>query len=446
MNFAYLNALLFPNVFNFCIIPVAKKTHELSDKTSTHFLFYLQYPINFINYPVSGVRHVRNRREFYSAVAMDRVVEVPETRHMQDHVVSWTPDGSRLITFRINLRSVRIFRYLGVERARGYPAEDLCEVMFTSCECCPFQRLFSLESEVMMMMGSSRLESALLRTDCMLFTDDGKYMVVATTAPAPDQLITIQMVYPNHEALPLINYSLEIYTFFTIDLEVIHMLHVDEHGAMIPLKDIGPSIWDDDALYLFIKNDGQELHCAYTINPCSFLLLPSNVCSDASIRYDISLMPCFLFIMDWRNCKILAVYQEVGLVQNFRLGRSLKGLLLISAMSEAMYRRVLSVLPFCGCHHSSSENPYLDPLYFSIDEKIHSNLMYGRMRFDLGSVKIFARRAQHLVCSLPVPPSLAAKGPACVILFHPQDPLAVAFDRVRTEQPLTFYLPSSPEE
>ncbi|KIH43542.1 hypothetical protein ANCDUO_26450, partial [Ancylostoma duodenale] len=50
---------------------------------------------------------------------------------------------------------------------------------------------------------------------------------------------------------------------------------------------------------------------------------------------------------------------------------------------------------------------------------------------------IFARRAQHLVCSLPVPPSLAAKGPACVILFHPQDPLAVAFDRVRTEQPLT---------
>ncbi|EYC07534.1 hypothetical protein Y032_0070g485 [Ancylostoma ceylanicum] len=154
-----------------------------------------------------GVRHVRNRREFYSAVAMDRVVEVPEARHMQDHVVSWTPDGSRLITFRINLRSVRIFRYLGVERARGCAAEDLCE------------RLFSLESEVMMMMGSSRLESALLRTDCMLFTDDGKYMVVATTAPAPDQLITIQMVYPNHEALPLINYSLEIYTFFTIDLE-----------------------------------------------------------------------------------------------------------------------------------------------------------------------------------------------------------------------------------
>ncbi|VDM68607.1 unnamed protein product [Strongylus vulgaris] len=155
----------------------------------------------------NGVRHVRNRREFYSTVAMDRVVEVPETRHMQDHVVSWTPDGSRLITFRINLRSVRIFRYLGVERARGSAPEDLCE------------RLFSLQSEVMMMMGSSRLESALLRTDCMLFTDDGKYMVVATTAPAPDQLITIPMVYPNHEALPLINYSLEIYTFFTIDLE-----------------------------------------------------------------------------------------------------------------------------------------------------------------------------------------------------------------------------------
>ncbi|PIO66693.1 hypothetical protein TELCIR_11582 [Teladorsagia circumcincta] len=115
-------------------------------------------------------------------------------------------------------------------------------------------------------------------------------------------------------------------------------------------------------------------------------------------------------------------------------------------MSEGMYRRVLSVLPFCGCHHSSSENPYLDPLYFSIDEKIHSNLMYGRMRFDLGPVKIFARRTQHHVCSLSLPPSLASKSPACVILFHPQDPLAIAFDRIRTDQPFTFYLPSAPED
>ncbi|VDO41006.1 unnamed protein product [Haemonchus placei] len=117
-----------------------------------------------------------------------------------------------------------------------------------------------------------------------------------------------------------------------------------------------------------------------------------------------------------------------------------------NAMSEGMYRRVLSVLPFCGCHHSSSENPYLDPLYFSIDEKIHSNLMYGRMRFDLGPVKIFARRTQHHVCTLGLPPSLASKSPSCVILFHPQDPLAIAFDRIRTDQPLTFYLPSASED
>ncbi|KAK6038522.1 hypothetical protein COOONC_23974, partial [Cooperia oncophora] len=122
-------------------------------------------------YARNGVRHVRNRREFYSTVAMDRVVEVPEARHLQDHVVSWTPDGSRLITFRVNLRSIRIFRYLGVESARSSSAEDICG------------RLFELESEVTMMMGTSRLESASLRTDCMLFTDDGNYMIVATTAP-----------------------------------------------------------------------------------------------------------------------------------------------------------------------------------------------------------------------------------------------------------------------
>ncbi|KAK6055907.1 hypothetical protein COOONC_06587 [Cooperia oncophora] len=440
-------------------------------------------------YARNGVRHVRNRREFYSTVAMDRVVEVPEARHLQDHVVSWTPDGSRLITFRVNLRSIRIFRYLGVESARSSSAEDICG------------RLFELESEVTMMMGTSRLESASLRTDCMLFTDDGNYMIVATTAPAPDQLLTIPMAYPNTEALPVTNYSLEIYTFFTIDIKkgsvahfvmynfdrinlthgvalcgttmmimslqkqvIIHMLHVDEFGAMIPLKDIGASIWDDDGLYLF--GDCQatptrtSLYTGLKQRLLTFLykeakregnveeflrLTPSYVeklrmhraqlfdghyllvrmLPHTSIRYDIALMPCFLFILDWRDCEILAVYQEYGpellaFYENFvevlltptqnphrypksfqynphskqkahwLMGNSSGMMNLFSAMSEGMYRRVLSVLPFCGCHLTFSIHHqkihYLDPLYFSIDEKVHSNLMYGRMRFDLGPV------------------------------------------------------------
>lgn len=121
---------------------------------------------------------------------------------MQDHVVSWTPDGTRLITFRVNLRSVRIFRYLGVESVRSSSAENLCEVRATR-HCvsrhfklkirfdCHFQRMFALESEVVMMMGSSRLESASLRTDCTLFTDDGCFMVVATAAPVSHSLFSI---------------------------------------------------------------------------------------------------------------------------------------------------------------------------------------------------------------------------------------------------------------
>ncbi|KAJ1364203.1 hypothetical protein KIN20_024234 [Parelaphostrongylus tenuis] len=223
----------------------------------------------------NGVRHVRNRREFYSTVAMDRVVEVSESHHPQDHVVTWTPDGKRLITFVNNLRSIRILRYLGVENVRRSSPEEIC------------QRLFEPESEVLMMMENSRLNTASLRTECMLFTDDGKYMVVATTALAPDQLLTTALAYPNTEALPITTYSLEIYTFFTIDIEkgsiahfvmynfdrinlthgvalcgptmmimslqkqVIHILHVNEEGTMIPLKDIGTSTWDDDSLYLF---------------------------------------------------------------------------------------------------------------------------------------------------------------------------------------------------
>ncbi|KAK5966775.1 hypothetical protein GCK32_010253 [Trichostrongylus colubriformis] len=179
-----------------------------------------------------------------------------------------------------------------------------------------------------------------------------------------------------------------------------------------------------------------------------------------SIRYDIALMPCFLFILDWRDCKILAVYQEYGpellaFYENFvevlltptqnphRYPKSFqynphskqKAHWLMGnssgTMSEGMYRRVLSVLPFCGCHHSSSENPYLDPLYFSVDEKIHSNLMYGRMRFDLGPVKIFARRTQHHVCTLgSLSDSFRSHSYRPAVLFL----LAVSVGRLTTAQ------------
>ncbi|KAK6022343.1 hypothetical protein OSTOST_11965 [Ostertagia ostertagi] len=343
------------------------------------------------------------------------------------------------------------------------------------------------------------------------------------------------MAYPNTEALPVTNYSLEIYTFFTIDIkkgsiahfvmynfdrinlthgvalcgttmmimslqkQIIHMLHVDEFGAMIPLKDIGASIWDDDGLYLF--GDCQatptrtSLYTGLKQRLLTFLykeakregnveeflrLTPSYVeklrmhraqlfdghyllvrmLPHTSIRYDIALMPCFLFILDWRDCKILAVYQEYGpellaFYENFvevlltptqnphRYPKSfqynphskqkahwLMGNSSGSEFFERMYEERLSgAEPFCGCHHSSSENPYLDPLYFSIDEKIsfESDVWHAH--------QIFARRTQHHVCSLSLPPSLASKSPACVILFHPQDPLAIAFDRIRTDQP-----------
>ncbi|KAJ1355292.1 hypothetical protein KIN20_012631 [Parelaphostrongylus tenuis] len=226
----------------------------------------------------NGVRHVRNRREFYSTVAMDRVVEVSESHHPQDHVVTWTPDGKRLITFVNNLRSIRILRYLGVENVRRSSPEEIC------------QRLFEPESEVLMMMENSRLNTASLRTECMLFTDDGKYMVVATTALAPDQLLTTALAYPNTEALPITTYSLEIYTFFTIDIEKGSIAHFVMYnfdrinlthgvalcgptmmimslqktkGTMIPLKDIGTSTWDDDSLYLFGDCRATPTHTSY---------------------------------------------------------------------------------------------------------------------------------------------------------------------------------------
>ncbi|VDM54914.1 unnamed protein product [Angiostrongylus costaricensis] len=406
-----------------------------------------------------------------------------------------------------------LFSELDMRKQQGWVAFNNIENVFnwisgwpTLTDC----RLFEPESEVLMMMGNSRLDSASLRTDCMLFTDDGKYMVVATTAPAPDQLLTIPLAYPNNEALPVTNYSLEIYTFFTIDIEkgsiahfvmynfdrinlthgvalcgptmmvmsvqkqIIHMLHVNEEGRMIPLKDIGPSIWDDDSLFLFgdcrVTPTNASIYSGLKQRLLTFMYKEAK-CS-GNVDDFLRLIPPYmeklrmhraqLFDGHYVLVRMLPLWTEItGILRKFR--RSFahtytepSSISKIVSIQSALQTKGTLVHEKCYIHygalfriifqHSSSENPFLDPLYFSIDEKIHSNLMYGRMRFDLGPVRIFARRTHHHVSSLNLPTALASKSTACVFLFHPQDPLAIAFDRVRTDQPLAFYLPSSPED
>uniref|UniRef100_A0A1I7WGA1 Cadherin domain-containing protein n=1 Tax=Heterorhabditis bacteriophora TaxID=37862 RepID=A0A1I7WGA1_HETBA len=84
----------------------------------------------------------------------------------------------------------------------------------------PGLSLLKLESEVMVQVGSARMDNASLRYESLLFTDDDRHIIVATVTPAPESLLTLQLTYPNNEALPLTNQSLEVYTFYTIDIQV----------------------------------------------------------------------------------------------------------------------------------------------------------------------------------------------------------------------------------
>uniref|UniRef100_A0A1I7WGG2 ANAPC4_WD40 domain-containing protein n=1 Tax=Heterorhabditis bacteriophora TaxID=37862 RepID=A0A1I7WGG2_HETBA len=76
-----------------------------------------------------GIRHCRNYRDMYSTVPLDRFVQIPEARHTQDNIISWTPDGQRLIAFHTNLRVVHIYKYLGVERAKSSTIDTICKVI-----------------------------------------------------------------------------------------------------------------------------------------------------------------------------------------------------------------------------------------------------------------------------------------------------------------------------
>ena len=37
----------------------------------------------------------------------------------RDHIVTWTPDGERLITYSSHLDMIRAYRYLGVQNSRN---------------------------------------------------------------------------------------------------------------------------------------------------------------------------------------------------------------------------------------------------------------------------------------------------------------------------------------
>uniref|UniRef100_A0A1I7WGA5 HSF_DOMAIN domain-containing protein n=1 Tax=Heterorhabditis bacteriophora TaxID=37862 RepID=A0A1I7WGA5_HETBA len=153
----------------------------------------------------------------------------------------------------------------------------------------------------------------------------------------------------------------------SLQRQTIHVMKINEDGLFVPLKEIGPSVQDDDGLYLFSDMSSTFLRTSFTsglkqrlntflyrrakkqgriaeflrsagyrsllrihraqLFDVHFLLIRMIYLSfcilDSGVRLDINTMPCFFVILDWRTCKILEVFDQVNFITNQYDGRDL---------------------------------------------------------------------------------------------------------------------------
>ncbi|CAJ0928825.1 unnamed protein product, partial [Mesorhabditis belari] len=219
-----------------------------------------------------GAEIIHARRDFFRTIPLDHMVTVLERK--QTYPVAWSPDGRFLVCFNKTMRTVHIHRYMGVEKAIGQPPDEA------------FKRVLPIVGE--MTLYGQWMANALLAKDFALFTDDSQHIVVCASAPVGDN-VSLNAVYRNNESLNL-SQGLERYAFIVIDVprvamcdvysfpvdriqqnqgvsmrgrtlsvlssqhQQITILKIDERGKIVPLKTIGPSVLEDDEIFLKIEN------------------------------------------------------------------------------------------------------------------------------------------------------------------------------------------------
>ncbi|VDD94621.1 unnamed protein product [Enterobius vermicularis] len=186
----------------------------------------------------------------------------------------FSPDGKYLVCFLCDYHTVSVRNYVGYHKVSTAPSTNsLFDVVFPE--------RFSLN------LCLAAREASLLNYNCVFFTQDSKYLIVATEAQVPEYVPTISQVYLNNESLqPLSSQSLNTVCFYCINLEVgnvcdtftlmvdrvwvahgvhlvgrimavlslqqqtIHIMQISDDGHFTALKQLGKVLYEDDSYRL----------------------------------------------------------------------------------------------------------------------------------------------------------------------------------------------------
>ncbi|CAI4221205.1 unnamed protein product [Auanema sp. JU1783] len=314
-------------------------------------------------------------RDFYSTIPLKRnfVGFEPSNRYS---FLGWSPDGKYAVAMHCGMKALRIYKYLGVERGLDAAPEDF------------LQKSLELVSEMTLPYEGH------FKQDGLYFTSDSRHFVIVCIAAlrGNEAGYNLDRVYSHNESLPLSALSIDDYTFLSYALkdgqisgvyqlladrvslthganvcgrylmitshhqQVIHVVQIaSDTGSLVPLRIIGYTIHDDDAMYLYgdlhdsyLRTDvmsgfKQRLNSflfkrAKTENKVADFLrgsvyrdslrmdrvglfedfylmirmLPMHMIinSNEIANRDPNLLPCFFVIMDWRNAEILEVYEN----------------------------------------------------------------------------------------------------------------------------------------
>lgn len=232
-----------------------------------------------------------SRRRLYTAIVpnhSENRIKIPENCYLR----KFFPDGHHLLAFSNDQRSVEIFEYKGVGSGHqlystGRPDQ---EVLATSL----FNSFFKHQFSITVTQGDE-----VLNRECSLFTTEGHYAIVASSAALPDDPYpNLHDTLKNNESLsPNARFVLENYTLYLVSLtkgdvadihdfkcdkiflshnqglslcdsklavlsaqhQTIHLFEI-VCGTFIPLQEIGRFCYPDDNLVF--NEAGLTLPCA----------------------------------------------------------------------------------------------------------------------------------------------------------------------------------------
>ncbi|CAK5089713.1 unnamed protein product [Meloidogyne enterolobii] len=233
-----------------------------------------------------GSNFIKGSREFYQSISLTRneyAVDRP-----QFFPLRFTPDGSKLIAISPNFRDIFIFPYAGVQFGADKTWNNLFWAIFRK----------KIVVQLINPLGNPRSSEAfyfgIISRECAFITPDSRFLIVLSSFPVPENRSTFNGILRNQESLPPDSHLMH-FVFYSIDLEkgqlvekykfdfdeinvhsgvyllewtlailsvqhqTIHILGINKHsGSFIPLRQIGPSVLDDDQLWDNRMNLGDD--------------------------------------------------------------------------------------------------------------------------------------------------------------------------------------------